>query len=145
MSIRILTDSACDMPKDIAKKYNIRILPFIVTIDEVEYRDWYDLSSKEFFDKLVKAKNIPTTAQLTPLQLEEYFLEELKNYDELIFITISSKGSGTNSAAHLARKSIESEKIHIIDSKTFSYHYGYAVEIAGKMAKENFSSADIIW
>ena len=78
MSIRILTDSACDMPKEIARKYDIKILPFIVTIDDVEYRDWYDLSSSEFFEKLVLAKSIPTTAQITPLQMEEYFTEELK-------------------------------------------------------------------
>ena len=73
-------------------------------------------------------------------------------YDEIIHITISSTGSAMYQTAKMARELFYKEdeslrskvKIHVIDSKTYSYGYGLAVVSAAKMAREGKSVDEIL-
>ncbi|MDK2801478.1 MAG: fatty acid kinase fatty acid binding subunit [Clostridiales bacterium] len=142
--IKIITDSTADIPKDLAQQLNITVVPLTVHFGDQSYKDWYDLTPAEFFDKLKNSDIIPTTSQVTPAAFEEVFRSEIEQNDSIICITLSSKASGTYQSAVIAKNSIENADIEIIDSMSLSYGYGMIVIEAAKMAKEGKPKQEII-
>lgn len=146
--IKILVDSACDMPVETANEKNIRILPFKLTIDGENYiNDRFDITEEEFYKKLRETDAFPKTAQITPAGFEDVFREELESADELIYVGLSSKASGTFNNANLAKQIVEEEtgkKVHLVDGKMFSYGYGDAAVRAAEMAESGMSAEEIV-
>lgn len=131
--IKIITDTTCDLPKGLIEKYNIKALPITIDIDGKTYKDGIDISTSEFYSKIKDTDNLPKTAQINPLVFEETFKEELDNGNKIICITISSKLSGTYNSANIAKNSLDSDDIYIIDSKGASMTYGLVVLEVAKM------------
>lgn len=148
MSVRIISDSACDMNLETAQKHNVDLLHLKVTIDDKDYFDGLDLSHDEFMIKLEKAKNIPITTQITPYEYEEFFKNNLGN-DELIYICLSSKLSGCYNSALTAANNVDNDRIFVVDSLNASLgQYAlllYAIRLRdeGKTAKEIFELLNI--
>lgn len=118
--IKIIVDSTCDIPKQIVKENNIKVLPISVEINGKDYLDGVDLTNENFYS-LIKEKGVfPKTAQINPSVFEEAFSEELEKGNEIICITLSSKLSGTYNSACIAKDMLDSDKIHIIDSQMAS-------------------------
>jgi DegV family protein with EDD domain len=143
MSLRILTDSVSDLPKDIVNKYEIEVLPLLVNFEDGSYRDGIDLTSEEFFSKLEKSKDLPTTSQVNPGQFIEVFEEVKNNGDEMICILMSSQMSGTYGAAITAKEHVGAKNVTIIESKAVTLGYGLLVIEAAKMKEEGFSREEI--
>ena len=105
MSIAIVSDSACDLPKDILKKFNITEVPVNVTFGDKVYKENVDITGDEFYKKLTSSNDFPTTSQPSPGDFEKIYNNLLKKHDEILSIHISSKVSGTyNSAVQAADK-----------------------------------------
>lgn len=151
--IKLITDSACDIPLGKEKALNIKILCFPITIAGKNYRERIDFTPQEFYEILKREEKTPTTSQITPFEFIQTY-EELyeEGYEELIYVSINANGSATNANAILARESFFEDhperrdkfKIHIIDSGTYSIQYGFAVMNAAKMAQENKPASVII-
>lgn len=69
--IAILTDSSCDIPQEMAEKYNIDIMSFHILLDDVDYVERESCSNEEFYAKMRAAKGVPSTAAITPIQFCE--------------------------------------------------------------------------
>ena len=151
--IKIITDSAADVPKKEAEEYGIRIMPIPITVDGVTYREGVDFTSEEYYEILTSAKAIPTTAQITPMEFAEAFREEIAAGNrQLICITITSQGSGIYNAACLARQMVLEERsseedevtIDIVDSAAYTYVYGHAVVKAAKAVREGMDREGVL-
>lgn len=137
----ILTDSACDIPPDIARELGIHILNFTITVDDASYIERVDFTPAGFVDLLSTCKEIPRTAHITTLQFMDKYEElEAEGYTDIIHVTINSSGSNTYDAARLAKLNFFEEfpssslRIHILDSHTYSMAYGFFLcEAAKKM------------
>ena len=143
MRIKIITDSVADIPKDIAEKLDITVVPLSVHFGSTAFKDGVDLSTNEFFDKLSKCKRLPTTSQVNPGEFKKAFEEHLRTYDHLICITMSKAMSGTYKAANIAKKIIGTENIDIFDSKAISFGFGLVVIEAARSAKNGETLAQI--
>lgn len=144
MKIKIITDSTADIPKAIAKDLDIEVVPLTINFSEDSYVDGVDLTGEEFMEKLSKSEKLPTTSQVNTGKFIEVFKENLKEYDEIICINISSKLSGTFSAAVQAKKEIGNGNIYVIDSKLVSFSLGYVVIEAARMVKDGKNKDEII-
>lgn len=146
MSIKIIADSVSDIPKDIREALDIEIVPLEVNFAGHSYKDCVELESKDFFEKLRKADKLPTTSQVNPGTFIEVFKKHLEHGDEVILITLSSKLSGTYSAAVTAKGFLEEDedKITIIDSESVSLGYGIMVIEAAEMLKMGASKEEVI-
>lgn len=151
--IKIMTDSASDIPPEIEKELEIRILSFHITAGDVDYLERVDLSTEQFYNLLISSPKIPTTSQITSVEFYEEFEKVYKNgYAELIYISINSKGSNTHDNAIMAKNKLfekhpqlkDTFKIHVIDSKTYTMAYGYAVVEAAKKAQRGADSNEIV-
>ena len=97
-NIRKITDSSCDLNKDIIEKYNIKVVPLNVSFGDEIYMD-SELDNKEFYEKMKNSKELPKTSCPSP----ERFINSYEGDEDVIVLTISSKLSGTYSAALLAK------------------------------------------
>lgn len=144
--IAILTDSASDLTPDMIEGLDVTIIPIRLRIGENNYKDGVNLSKKEFWHKLLTEKVVPKTAQPSPAEFRDYY-EELfnKGYEKIISIHISSKMSGTQQVAKVAREMLKREKdIVIVDSKSVTFGQAYQVLEAAKMIKAGVKLEDIL-
>lgn len=150
--IRILTDSASDIPQSLADELQITVLPIPITHEGRSYHERVELTNEQFYDLLLSSNTIPTTAHITSLTyLEEY----KKAYDEgctgLLNITINSLGSNMFDAATLAKSMFYDEigpegqrmQIEVLDSKTYTMAYGAGVIHAARMAQQGATLDEI--
>ncbi|WP_304507518.1 DegV family protein [Anaerotignum sp.] len=134
--VQIITDSTCDISHDRLKEIGVVCVPLTVHFGEETFIDGENLTAEEFYQHLRTSPEIPTTAQPTPHSFEEAFQAALEKGDDILCVLISGKLSGTVQSAHIAKASLESEKIWIADTNCACCSLGLLVEIAAKRAKE---------
>ena len=141
--VKMVTDSAADIPRALREELDIQVLPFPIAMGDKEYEDGYDFTPEEFYGMLLSAPQIPTHAQLNPYVFEQCFEQAYDNgYTHLIYTSINSKGSATHQNAVQAREEFyedhpearENFQITIIDSHNYTMTYGWAVVQGAKMA-----------
>lgn len=142
--ITIFTDTTCDLDLDYLNSIGVKYLPLTIEINEVLYKDRIDISPSEFYNKTNEKNVYPKTSLVSPQDFEDIFKKELELGNEVICITISSGLSGTYNAAVLAKNNIDSDKIHIVDSRTGSVGIGMIVIEAAKLAKQSYTASEII-
>ena len=151
--LKIITDSAADVPKNEAEQYDIRVMGIPITVDGVSYRESVDFTSEEYYGMLTAAKAIPTTAQITLMEFADAFREEIAAGNrQLICVTITSRGSGIYNAACLAQQMVLEEQqsdgeevtIDVVDSGSYTYVYGHAVVAAAKAAQEGKGREEVL-
>lgn len=144
MGIQIITDSAADYSAQEIERRGIICVPMSVTFWEESFRDGIDLTKEEFFEKLISSKEMPKTAQPSPLQFLEHFEAAKAAGDSVIVILISSDLSGTLQAATIAKDMAEYDDIHIIDSRTATLGMRLLIDRAAFLREQGESTEKII-
>lgn len=142
--IKLITDSTCDLPKDVLEKNNIEVMPLLINFGEESYLDGIEINQDELFEKIESGNIFPTTAQITPNRFLEVFENAKKNNEILILVLISSVMSGTYQSACLAKEMSEYDDIYIVDSKSTCSGLGVLVLRAANLIKEGKSVQEII-
>ena len=137
MTIRIVTDSSCDLPTDLVQQHGITVLPCYVVVDDQTFKDGLEIQADEFYRRLQADGRTPTTAQPTPSDFHEVYGDLIDQGDQIISIHVSSKLSGTLNSAEQAKASLDdSSAVEIIDSHLASIPLGLVVLDAAVLASE---------
>ncbi|MCQ2564882.1 MAG: DegV family protein, partial [Clostridia bacterium] len=131
MKIAVSVESSVDINADIAKKYDISIIPFHVMLGEDDRVDG-EVTPQEIFDYVNKTKVLPKTAALNEEEYKEYFEGLLKNYDAVIHLPISAGISSTYTHAQAAADALKN--VYIVDSKSLSTGIALLAIYARKLA-----------
>jgi DegV family protein with EDD domain len=115
----VLLDSVSDYPQAPSRFPNMRVVPLYVRFGDDTYRDYVDISSEEFYEKLRLSPVMPTTSQPTPQDFVAAY-EELAAYERIYSLHVSSKVSGTFQSAELAAQEIGGDRIRLVDTLTAS-------------------------
>ncbi|MFC7681690.1 DegV family protein [Paenibacillus sp. GCM10028914] len=143
----IVTDSTADIPADLVKKYDIRVVPLRLMFGSDTYLDGVDITAGEFYKRLVESTQLPTTSQPSPADFVAVYESILKEFPDssILSIHISSGMSGTYQAALLASSLIEGDPdITVWDSKSASYGFGVLVVHAAEQAAQGLAVEDIL-
>jgi DegV family protein with EDD domain len=144
MKIQVITDSTSDIPRDMADKLGIRVVPIYIRFGEKMYRDGVDMDPQAFYTRLIESPVHPSTSQPTPEDFESVYREYCDKVDGIISIHISSKISGTYNSANIAKKNVGSRcPIEIIDSRFNSAGLALAAMNAAALAKNQESLSDL--
>jgi DegV family protein with EDD domain len=147
MAIKIITDTGCDLPKEMLETLNIDVMPLMVYLGEEEYRDGLDISHEEFYKRMRSGAKTRTSQVPTPI-LEESFLKYKDSGDDVLYISFSSNLSGTYQTAEMVKNDILDKfpeySLHIVDSKCASIGFGLVVYYAAQYAKMGLSIEDLI-
>lgn len=116
MALQIVIDSASDFDRQEAAELGLHFLPLSITWEGRVYRDQVDISSREFYEKLVETGELPTTSQLTPNDYAELLQRLTANGDQVVIIALSSKLSGTCQSALIAAEEYPGQ-VFVVDSQ----------------------------
>jgi DegV family protein with EDD domain len=142
--IKVVTDSAADVPSELAQRLDITILPCYVIFGSEVYRDGVDLTPREFYDKLATSRILPTTSQ-PPLGLfVETYQNLLQESEGIVSIHIASTLSGVFNAARVAADALSATPIVVIDSQQLSMGAGWQVIMAAQAAQEGHTLAEVV-
>lgn len=144
MNIQLLCDSLCDIPKEIAEKPYLEIVPLTVMFDNKEFKDGIDISKEEFYERVKSTGEIPKTSQATYIDFKEVFDKYTSQGKKIICITGSSKSSGTFQSASLAKEDCASDDIKVFDTLNLSLGSGQYVIKACEMLEEGKNYEEII-
>lgn len=146
--LKIITDSASDLPKKYVEEHGLHVIPTPVVIDEVDYLDGKTIQTKEFYDILDDTKRDVRTYHINPAMFEEAFLPYAKAGDSVIYICFSTGIAGTFNAANIAKTNILEEypdfDLTIIDSKCASIGFGFLVSKLITMLEHGASKEIIV-
>lgn len=141
--IKIITDSTCDLNKDIIDKYNIEVLPLLVKVENETYMDGVDITLQEYLSKMKNSEEFPTTTQVNPHRFHECYKKYLDEGYKIVSIHLSSKMSGTYQSSCMAKSMLETEDIITIDSYNVTSGLGILVLKACKLKEEGCSIFEI--
>ena len=119
---KIIADGACDFTEELASKNNVHIVPFYVTFDGTTFlKEGVDISNDDYFARLVSDKGtFPKSSQPSPEDYISACTPYLEEGSDILIVTISSKLSGSNQSASIAKaeliKQYPERKILIVDS-----------------------------
>lgn len=141
--VKITTDSCADLTQQQYEENNISVLPLFVTLGENEYLDGINITPKDIFDYVEKTKVLPKTAARSIEEYKDFFLDALKDGDEVFYTGISGKLSSSFSNAQKAVEELGSDKIFLVDSQSLSTGIGSLVLMASTLAKEGKGGKEI--
>jgi len=146
MTVKVVTDSICDMPPGMLQELGITTVPVYVIFGQKAYRDRVDISEEEFYHKLLYGSVYPTTSVPTPQDFADAYTKLARETDEIISIHASAKLSGIYNSAMLGAQMMTMTgkcRIEVLDSKTLSIGFGLSVLAAAREAKEGKSLEEV--
>jgi DegV family protein with EDD domain len=145
MSIRIVTDSTCDLPKANVTKHGITVIPLYINQGNRSYLDGVDLTREEFYRRLPAFHPAPSTATPSP-ELFIQFWNKLadEGTQAILSIHISEKLSATVNSARIAAEQFVRIPVTVLDSGQLSLGMGFIVEKAAQMVEIGHNIEEIL-
>lgn len=144
--IKIVTDSTPNLPPEIVAAHNIDVLPTYVHFGDVTYLDGVTLTSKEFYEKLATATELPSTSQLSVKDFEDRYRAVLDANPGTTILSMHISGalSGTVESARQAAALLPAADIRIFDSQSLALGHGLMVHEAARMIADGCSIGEIL-
>lgn len=142
--VKIVTDSASDLPTRIAEELDISVVPARVLFGRHSYRDGVDLTASEFYHKLQNSYYHPLTTQAAPLDYYRVFRKLEQMNEDILCISVPGTLSALIESARIAAKSIDKVNIEIISAGGISGFQGIQVLVAAQMARSGYDLDSII-
>ncbi|MHA1686185.1 MAG: DegV family protein [Candidatus Heimdallarchaeaceae archaeon] len=149
MTVRVMTDSAADLPEHILKQYNIATVPTVIRFGDEIYYEGVDITLDQYYKKFFSSEVHPQTANPTLHHDFELYKKLGEEADEIINVVISSGISGSYNTSRNAKKMYERRvenpaNVYIYDSKFATYGIGIIAVRAAELAQEGYSAEEII-
>jgi len=128
--IAILTDSSCDLPKEVLDKMQIHMVPLSIHFGETFYLDRYTIQPEQFYSLLSKSDHNPTSAQPSIRDFQNKYEYLCSHYSSVIAVNLGKALSGTFNSSYQAAKDISDrtgKRIDVIDSRTVTGGLGLII------------------
>ena len=139
--IKIVVDSSadCNLQDGIVDF----IVPILVYVDDVEYKAGIDLTNDKFYELLQDAKEFPRTSQPSPQDFIDLFEDAKANGDQIIYLCLSSRLSGTYQSALMLKDMVDYDDVYIIDSLGATHIIGMLARYARDLVNKGYSAGEI--
>ncbi|WP_163578988.1 DegV family protein [Gracilibacillus saliphilus] len=144
MKVAVITDSTAYIPESYREEENIHMVPLNVIIGNDSYQEEIDISTEEFYQKVREVEDFPKTSQPSIGLITEKLNELAKDYDQAIFITLSSGISGTFQSIVTAQSMVEGMEIFPFDSEISCMAQGFYVLEAAELAQNGEDAQTIM-
>lgn len=144
--VALVTDSTAYIPQDLVEKYQITVTPQVLIWGDETFEDGVDIQPVEFYSRLKNAKIMPTTSQVSIVNMQKAFRGLIEKGYDVLGVFISAKLSGTIQSAQQALETLGSaaDKVAIVDSETTAMAMGFQVLMTARAAAEGASLADCV-
>lgn len=144
--IKVFTDSAADLPQTMLERYDIGVVPILISFPERSYADGVDLTTSEFYQLLANSPKLPVTSQPSPHDFVQAFTPYLQSGQTIVTVNLSSGLSGTVESALLAKDSLGdlASQVYVVDSLSASMGEGVLVLLAAHLAEQGKTATEIV-
>ena len=140
MTLHIVTDSTCDLPRDAIEALGITVVPLSILFGDEELLDGVDIQADQFFRRLERDPHMPTTAQPAPALFARAYQRLIdEGATEILSIHLAAQLSGTLESARQGAQGLEGARIEHLDSTTVSLGLGIGVMEAARSARAGVS------
>lgn len=149
MTVRIVTDSACDLRGEEVAHYGIEVVPLSIRFGDDEYVDREELEVSEFYRLLDESDTLPETAAPSPGRFDEAFRRQLDGgATGVVCINLSAALSATMQSAQTAADNLLAERpdavVRVVDSRSITAGLGSIVLAAAQMGVDGASADEIV-
>lgn len=144
MKVAIITDSTAYIPEQQREKNHIHMVPLSVVFGDKAYQEEVDITTDEFYEKVKTIKQLPKTTQPSIGKINEKLEELSKEYDQAIFITLSSGISGTYQTVRTAQSMADNIEVYPFDSEISCMAQGFYVLEAARLSEEGKDAPTIL-
>ena len=143
--IGVVTDSTSDLPPEIVKELDIKIVPLNVHFGEETFVDGVEITVDQFYRRLQESPILPTTSQPSPGMFKETYEKMSQEYDTIISIHISQKMSGTVQSARMAAEMVKDRvQVVVIDSQQVCVALGMMVMEIARLARKGAALRELV-
>ncbi|MBE5817551.1 MAG: DegV family protein [Clostridiales bacterium] len=139
--VKILLDSASDVSA--GETNHDYLISIRINFDGEDFRDGVDIDSNTFYKKLVSDGVFPSTSQPSPIEFEEVFSKVKQDGDELVYLAVSSKLSGTYQCAMLAKENVGYDGIYIVDTLNATHAIALLAQHAKCLVNKGLTASEI--
>jgi DegV family protein with EDD domain len=145
VSIRIVTDSSCDLPAEVVDEHGIRVVPLSIRFGDEEFIDREQLTTAEFWARCATSATLPETAAPAPGQFEQtYRALQAEGATGIVVVALSGALSATMQSAELAARSVADEiPVRVVDSRTVTLGVGTIALACARRAAEGGSLDEV--
>ena len=141
MKIAIVTDSTCDWAFEDYAARNVEMVPLKIQVEGESFADQIEISTEQFYDRMIEAAELPTTSQPSPLDFARAFARLAdEGYDGAVCLHIATPLSGTLQSAQIAAADAPID-VRVLDSRCATVELGLLVDAACEL-RESASSLD---
>ena len=145
MPVKIITDSVADIPSELVDELEISIIPVVLHFGEETYHDGIDITTDQFYEKLVESKVMPTTSVPSLDMFTRTYAQLANETEEILVIMLSSKLSGIYNAALQSVGLVEGKcRIEVVDSGCAVMKQGLVVIKVARAAKDGASLDELL-
>lgn len=146
-NIALVTDSTCDLPREIIDHYQIQVLPLTVHFNDTYYLDRLTIQPEQFYTLLKKSSTNPTSSQPTSQDFINRYEYLSTHYDSIISLHISQKMSGTYSNSSKSAEEVMArtgKKAHVFNSRSLTAGLGLTVLRVARAIEEGKTTDEIL-
>ena len=144
MNIKIVTDSTCDLPGEVAESHDITVIPCYINLKERSYQDGMEMSRQEFYEKLPGLDPLPTTSAPGSESFSSVYRRlAAQGARAIISIHVSSTWSSVVNVATLAAREINEIPVAVVDSGTLTLGLGHLAMAAARAAHAGLSLEEV--
>src|SRR5690625_1674020 len=144
MNFTIITDSTCDLPKDVLERMNVERVPLYVSFEGKTHKDWEEITPEVIVKGVQGGSNLPTTSQPSPQDFESVYRNAVEGgAKHILVLTISAELSGTYQSATIAANSVD-VPVTVFDSRAASVGLGNMVEVAVRLRDEGKTAEETV-
>jgi DegV family protein with EDD domain len=142
--VRIVSDTTTGLPRELAERLGIPILPQLVIFGEESFRDDTELDTAAFLQKLKASPTLPKTAAPPPAMYNPIYEKLTAQGDAVIVVAPSAKVSGTVRSAEVDAQDFPKADIRVVDTQVIAGNFATLVLLADEMAKQGQSADQIV-
>jgi DegV family protein with EDD domain len=146
MSIRVVTDSSCDLPQSMIDELKISVVSLSIRFGDEEFIDRVDINNNQFWERCRNSAQLPETAAPSVGQFEEaYRALKSEGATGIVVVSLSSGLSATMQSAELAARQMASDiPVHVIDSQNVSLCVGLIAVSCAQLARTGATLEEVV-
>jgi DegV family protein with EDD domain len=144
-NIRFVTDSTCDIPPELIKKYKIGVVPAFVNYGGKSYADdGIELDREVYYNQMPSMTAQPTTSAPSPVIAEQVINRAFEGADHLVMLCVPARLSGIYNALRLGADNLPPDRVTLIDSGTLSAALGFQVLTGAEIAAQTGDLSEVL-
>ncbi len=145
MTVKIVTDSGCDLPESVLEEYGITMVPVDVIHEGKVYKDRVDISHDELFEMLEREPTVPTSAAPPPGYFTAAYERLAEETDEIVSLHLTSQHSAVYDSARKGSENVKRKcRIEVVDTQSISMGLGLLAMDAAEAANSGLSLDGVV-